>query len=165
MRPVPEYDPRSWLLKALRETAHAMESLIWELDDDTLDRRPAEDEWSCRELAGHMCEMERRYIERLERIVHDDDPPIDAFDADSIELDRDGGWQSVFDYMDDFAVQRRQSVYLLWSLDHSDWDRRGVHPYLGPLTITQIAREMNEHDLAHLWQLRRLCDRFQPATV
>jgi hypothetical protein len=24
---------------------------------------------------------------------------------------------------------------------------------------------MNEHDLAHLWQLRRLCDRFEAASV
>jgi hypothetical protein len=71
----------------------------------------------------------------------------------------------VFDLMDEFAVQRRQSVYLLWSLDPDDWERRGVHPYLGPLTIMQVAREMNEHDLAHLWQLRRLCDRFEAAPV
>jgi hypothetical protein len=56
-------------------------------------------------------------------------------------------------------------VYLLWSLDESDWERAGIHPYLGPLTITQVAREMNEHDLAHLWQLRRLCDAFEVASV
>jgi hypothetical protein len=165
MRPVPEYDAKSWLLKALRETAHAMESLLWDLDDDALDRRPADDEWSCRELVTHMCEMERRYIQRLERIVRLDEPHIDAFDADSAVPDDDADEQSAFDVMDEFAVQRRQAVYLLWSLDDADWQRRGVHPYLGPLTITQVAREMNEHDLAHLWQLRRLCDRFQPASV
>jgi DinB family protein len=166
MRPVPEYDAKSWLLKALRETAHAMESLLWNLDDDdALERRPDEDEWSCKELAAHMGEMERRYIERLERIVRMDEPRVTAFDSDSIDQrpvrDSDG----VFDLMDEFSVLRRQSVYLLWSLDEDDWERRGVHPYLGPLTITQVAREMNEHDLAHLWQLRRLCDRFAPASA
>jgi hypothetical protein len=164
MRPVPEYDARSWLLKALRETAHAMESLLWNLDDDVLDRRPDADEWSCREVASHMCEMERRYNQRLERMVRQDEPRIDAFDSDSIEpSSRDG--DSPFDLMDEFAVLRRQSVYLLWSLDPEDWDRRGIHPYLGPLTLMQVAREMNEHDLAHLWQLRRLCDRFEAASV
>ncbi|HZP56414.1 MAG TPA: DinB family protein [Dehalococcoidia bacterium] len=164
MRPVPEYDPKSWLLKALRETAHAMESLLWNLDDAALDRRPEEGEWSCRDLASHMTEMERRYIDRLERMVRLDEPQIDAFDGDSIERAPVED-ESVFDLMDEFSVLRRQSVYLLWSLDDRDWDRRGVHPYLGPMTITQVAREMNEHDLAHLWQLRRLCDRFEPASV
>jgi hypothetical protein len=165
MRPVPEYDAKSWLLKALRETAHAMESLLWDLGDDALSRRPSEDEWSCKELVGHMCEMERRYIARLERIVRLDEPHIDAFDADTALREEPADEQHVFDVMDEFAVQRRQLVYLLWSLDDADWERRGVHPYLGPLTITQVAREMNEHDLSHVWQLRRLCDRFQPAAV
>jgi DinB superfamily len=165
MRPVPEYDPKSWLLKALRETAHAMESLIWDLDDDALDRPPADGEWSCAELIRHMGEMERRYIDRLERMARLDSPAIEAFDADSIADDCADDEQGVFDLMDEFAVQRRQSVYLLWSLDPDDWEREGVHRYLGPLTIMQVAREMNEHDLAHLWQLRRLCDRFETAPV
>jgi hypothetical protein len=165
MRPVPEYDPKSWLLKALRETAHAMESLIWDVDDDALDRRPPDGEWSCTQLIRHMCEMERRYIDRLERMARMDSPQIEAFDADSIADGADDADDAVFDLMDEFAVQRRQSVYLLWSLDPDDWERRGVHPYLGPLTIMQVAREMNEHDLAHLWQLRRLCDRFEAAPV
>jgi len=165
MRPVPEYDAKSWLLKALRETAHAMESLLWNLDDDALDHRPEDGEWSCRELVSHMCEMERRYIDRLERMVRMDEPQIGAFDADSIDQPEPPEESAVFDLMDEFSVQRRQAVYLLWSLDAEDWERRGIHPYLGPLTVTQVAREMNEHDLAHLWQLRRLCDRFETASV
>jgi hypothetical protein len=170
MRPVPEFDPKSWLLKALRETAHAMESLLWNVEDDAVDRRPADDEWSCLDLVSHMTEMERRYIERLERMVRLDDPRIDAFDGDTIEAEMpvDGATridERAFDLMDEFGVLRRQSVYLLWSLDDRDWERTGEHPYLGRLTITQVAREMNEHDLAHLWQLRRLCDRFEAASV
>jgi hypothetical protein len=164
MRPVPEYDAKSWLLKALRETAHAMESLLWNLDDDAFARRPSEDDWSCCELALHMCEMERRYVDRLERMVRLDEPRIDAFDADSVDATPPDS-ASVFDMMDEFGVLRRQSVYLLFSLDDADWERRGMHPYLGPMTVTQVAREMNEHDLAHLWQLRRLCDRFEAASV
>jgi hypothetical protein len=165
MRPVPEYDAKSWLLKALRETAHAMESLLWSIDGDELVRRPEEGEWSARELVVHVSEMERRFVEWLERIVRLDEPKIGAFDADSIELPDADGTDAVFDVMDDFAERRRQAVYLLWSLDEADWQRRGVHPYLGPMTLTQVAREMNEHDLAHLWQLRRLCDRFEAASV
>ncbi len=165
MRPIPEYDAKSWLLKALRETAHAMESLLWNVEDSAAGCRPEEDEWSCKELAAHMVEMERRYIDRLERMVRLDEPRIDPFDADSIDMQPLAEDVSVFDLMDEFAVLRRQSVYLLWSLDDTDWHRRGIHPYLGPMTITDAAREMNEHDLAHLWQLRRLCDRFETASV
>jgi hypothetical protein len=165
MRPVPEYDAKAWLLKAMRETAHAMESLIWELDDDALDRRPEPDEWSCKELVGHMCGMERRYTDWLERIVRMDDPALVPFDGESVESATPLDETLTYDLMDDFGVQRQQTVYLLWSLDRDDWERRGRHPYLGEMSITRIAREMNEHDLAHLWQLRRLCDRFEAASV
>ncbi len=162
MRPVPEYDAKAWLLKALRETAHAMESLIWNVDDAALDRRAEPDEWSCRELAAHMAHMERGYARWLERIVGAEDARIDAFDGDS-EDPLANHLDDAFDLTNAFAEQRQQAVYLLWSLDAEDWERRGIHPYLGPLTVTQVARQMNEHDLAHLWQLRRLCDRFAAA--
>jgi DinB family protein len=165
MRPVPEYDPKAWLLKAMRETAHAMESLIWELDEDALERRPDPDEWACNELLSHMLEMERRYCQWLEQIVRADNPQLAAFDGDSIEPEVPLNETSAFELMDEFGVLRQQSVYTLWSLESSGWERKGDHPYLGPLSITRIAREMNEHDLSHLWQLRRLCDRFQGASV
>jgi len=116
-------------------------------------------------LVVHMAEMERRYVGWLERIARLDEPKIDAFDADSVEMAERDRPASPFDVMDEFAVLRRQAVYLLWSLDDLDWERRGIHPYLGPLTLMQVAREMNEHDLAHLWQLRRLCDRLEAASV
>jgi hypothetical protein len=165
VRPVPEYDAKRWLLKALRETAHAMESLLWNVDDDVLGRRPRDDEWSCKELINHMTEMERRYIDWLESIVRLDEPAIPAFDGDSIEPLTPVEQQDVFDTMDEFSTLRRKSVYLLWSLDDADWNRRGIHPYVGPLSVTQVAREMNEHDLSHLWQLRRLCDVFEALSV
>jgi hypothetical protein len=162
MRPVPEYDPKSWLMKALRETAHAMESLLWSIDDDSHEETPADGEWSCAQLTAHMAEMERHYLERLERMVRLDEPRIAAFDADSIGCADD---VSLYEAMDDFSERRQQTVYLLYGLDDGDWRRTGTHPYLGPLTVMEVAREMNEHDLSHLWQLRRLCDRLSVASV
>jgi hypothetical protein len=165
MRPVPEYDPKAWLMKALRETAHAMEALIWEFDEDILDGAALGTEWGPRELLLHMAEMERRYVERLETVVRLDAPKITAFDADSIEARGEYADANTFELMDEFSSHRQRCVYLLWSLDEADWERVGVHPYLGEISVLQTAREMNEHDLSHLWQLRRSCDRFAAAAV
>ncbi len=162
MRPVPEYDPKSWLMKALRETVHAMESLLWSIDDDAHEEPSGDGEWSPVQLVTHMAAMECHYLERLERIVRLDAPRITAFDADSVECGDD---VSIYDAMDDFSDRRRQTVYLLYGLDDGDWRRTGIHPYLGPLTVMHVAREMNEHDLSHLWQLRRMCDRLSLASV
>jgi hypothetical protein len=165
MRPVPEFDSKRWLLKALRETAHAMESLLWDIDAGRAHERPAGGEWSCADLVDHMAAMERRYLERLELMIAEDEPRIAAFDGDSIAADRTESLPDAFEALDDFGSLRQHTVYLLWSLDDGDWLRRGVHPYLGPLTVQQVAREMNEHDLSHLWQLRRICDALSVAAV
>jgi hypothetical protein len=37
-----------------------------------------------------------------------------------------------------------------------DFERTAVHPYRGEVTLGQIARELAQHDLEHLWQVRRL---------
>jgi hypothetical protein len=167
MRPVPQYDAKNWLLKALRETSHAMESLLWDLDERLLHEQGVGEEWGAAELLRHMAAMERRQGDRLEAMVRLDAPRIRAFDADSIDAegrpeDNCGGpWEA----LEEFGSLRQQSVYLLWSLDDADWGRKGIHPYLGPLTVLQVAREINEHDLAHLWQLRRLCDSLSTASV
>ena len=162
MRPVPEYDAKSWLMKALRETAHAMESLLWSIDDDSYEDPPADGEWSSAQLIAHMAAMERHYLERLQRMVRLDAPRIAAFDADSVECEDP---LSLYEAMDDFSERRQQTCYLLYGLDDGEWHRTGIHPYLGPLTVMEVAREMNEHDLSHLWQLRRLCDQLSVASV
>jgi hypothetical protein len=41
-------------------------------------------------------------------------------------------------------------------LSEDEWQRTGVHPYRGRVSIYDIAREMHEHDLEHLYQARRL---------
>ena len=167
MRPVPEYDQKAWLLKALRETSHAMEALIWDADDMLLDDIGASaalgEEWSVRDVAAHMALMEQSFAERLEAIISlsvtQREVHIAAFDADKLEAPDHWAGLGPLELMEEFGAHRQRSVYLLWSLDEEDWELTGTHPYLGPLTVLQCAREMNEHDLSHLWQLRRLCDR------
>ena len=41
-------------------------------------------------------------------------------------------------------------------LDEDDWERCGVHPYRGEISIHAIVRSLHEHDLEHLYQARRL---------
>lgn len=154
-RPV-RRDDSQWLLKALHEAAGELENQLWGLSEDELCWRPAEDEWCLKEIAGHLRDCEERYLQRLRLVTELDEPEIPAFDADSIVPERDYRDLDLYDVLESFASLRRRTTSLLWTLDPQDWERRGIHPYLGSLTITQIVREMNEHDLSHLWQARRL---------
>jgi hypothetical protein len=86
----------------------------------------------------------------------DDQSELPARDVDALPLERDYRSADVRELLRAFAGLRRQTHRLLWSLAPEDWGRCGRHPYRGEVTIAQIARELAEHDLGHLWQARRL---------
>src|SRR3972149_6089676 len=77
-----EYDEPRWLLKALREAAHELESQLWGLDEDDLRWRPSDDAWSLKEIAAHLRDCEEHFIESLEAIASRDRPRLRSGRAD-----------------------------------------------------------------------------------
>jgi hypothetical protein len=155
-RPVPEYDESRWLLKALRETAHELESQLWGLDEDDLRWRPSDDALCLKEIAAHLRDCEAHFLRTLETIALEDVPCVAAFDADGLLLDRDYRHSDVYESLEELERLRHRSVSLLWQLAEDEWERSGIHPYLGPVTIARLAREQSQHDLEHLWEARRV---------
>jgi hypothetical protein len=151
-----EHDEPRWLLKALREAAHELESQLWGLDEDDLRWRPEDDAMSLKEIAAHMRDCEEHFAESLAVIVRDDRARICAFDADALVLDRDYRQVDLYEALERFESLRGDVAGLLWSLEPKDWERTGQHTYRGAVSVLQLAREQNEHDLEHLWQARRL---------
>lgn len=149
-----EFDEPSWLLKALREAAHELESQLWGLDEEELRRRPSDDAMSLIEIAAHLRDCEEYFLSTLALIFSNDEPRIRAFDADALVLERDYLSADLYEVLEQFESLRQRSVRLLWMED--DWSRAGVHPYRGAVTAGQLVREQSEHDLEHLWQARRL---------
>jgi hypothetical protein len=161
-RPAPEYDETRWVLKALREAAQELESQLWGLDEGGLRRRPSDDDLSLKEIAGHLRDCEEHLLECLELIVYGENPRLPAFDADILLLEKDYREIDLYEAMERFEYLRHRSVNLLWSLEGDDWERTGSDPYRGVVSIAQLAREQNEHDLEHLWQARRVREAVAP---
>jgi len=145
-----------WVLKALREAGEELIDQFHGLADKELRWRPQDDEWSLKEIAGHLRDNEELALEQMSLIASDEDPLLPARDVDALPLEADYRSGDVKELLSAFAGLRRQTHRLLWSLALEDWGRCGRHPYRGEVTIAQIARELAEHDLGHLWPARRL---------
>jgi hypothetical protein len=130
-----------WVLKALREAGEELIDQFRGLAD--------------RELR-HLRDNEELALEQMSLIASDEDPLLPARDVDALPLEADYRSGDVKELLGAFAGLRRQTHRLLWSLAPEDWGRCGRHPYRGEVTIAQIARELAEHDLGHLWPARRL---------
>ncbi len=147
---------RRWLLKAVREAAGEVFQQFRGLDDASLRWRPRDDEWCLKEIAAHMRDAELMYQRQIEAIAHYRSGllPYEAVDVLPSETPyRD---MPLRDFLWDYEAAREETVWLLYTLDEDDWSREGEHPYRGTVSLYDIARELHEHDLEHLFQARRL---------
>jgi hypothetical protein len=151
-----EYSSQHWMLKALHEAAEELQSQLLGLSEEDLCRRPAPGEWSLKEIAAHIRDAEACFLERLRLIAGEDEPDLPDIDVDAYVLERDYQTLDLYEVLQEFAQLRQRSSSLLWSLEPFEWESEGLHPYRGRLSVMQVARDMNEHDLGHLWQVRRL---------
>jgi hypothetical protein len=151
-----EYSSQQWMLKALHEAADELQSQLLGLSEEDLCRRPAPGEWSLKEIAAHLRDAEDCFLERLRLIASQGEPHLPDVDVDAHVAERDYQSLDLHEVLLELSLLRQRSAGLLWGLEPSDWEREGLHPYRGRLSIMQVARDMNEHDLGHLWQVRRL---------
>lgn len=155
---------RRWLLKAIRESGGEIEAQIVALDSEVLRWRATDDDWCLLELMGHLADAERLYVDRLRRILSDFEPNLRDIDIESWPRERDYASGSVRAFARVFALERSETVMLLWSAGPSEWERGGEHPFRGRLTLGDVARDINRHDLEHLWQARRLVRHYEDAS-
>lgn len=154
-------DP-SFLLKALGEAAGELARGFAGIRERDL-LVPAgwpDDGWCLLAVPYHLVEVERGVQEQIATIVstRGGEPPIRHVDFDDIPFREDYGEAEVEDLLDELHFLRRRTTYLLWELGDRDWQRAGEHPYRGRVTVVEIARETYQHDLEHLWQVRRMMD-------
>ncbi len=152
-------DP-SFLLKALSEASGELRRSFHGLTRRQL-RVPAagvDEGWRLKAIPFHMRETERIALDQYRMILAFPASEIEHNDLDDIPFEEDYRDEDAEELLEEFHYLRRESSYLLWDSSPADWARSGVDPYRGHLTVLQIAREMYQHDLEHLWQARRMID-------
>ena len=148
--------PKDGVLKALREAGNSLLSELYGLDEDELRWRPGEGEWSLKEIAAHLRDAEELALAQLNAFVSSPSAPLPAWDVDLLPQERDYQGEEIARLLASFRGTRRETTYLLWGLTEADWQGSAEHPYRGAVTLGEIARELAQHDLEHLWQVRQL---------
>lgn len=144
---------RRWLLKALREAADELVGELYDLDPAAAAWRPSEDEWSLLEVAAHLRSSDELALAQLQHLSAGEATPLPVWDVETPAAP--AGAVSLHSLLRAFLYARQRTSLLLWELTPTQWTRQGLHPYRGPISLGQIARDLAEHDLEHLWQVRR----------
>lgn len=158
-------DP-SFLLKALGEASGELQRAFYGLHPRELTRqgRGMDDGWCLQAIPFHMRETERGFAAQFQAMLDRREPEILHVDVDDIPFPEDYEDTDEDEVLEEFHYLRRRTTYLLWDISERDWERGGIHPYRGRVTVLQLAREMYQHDLEHLWQARRMIEALAGAT-
>lgn len=151
-----ESDTSGWVLKALRECSNIIVRELLVLDEDALRWSPGEGEWCLKEIAAHLRDAEQLALRQMNAITEGRRGPLPTWDIDLLPAERDYRSADLGDLLSELRDLRQETTYLLWGIDEPDWQAAGEHPFRGPVTIETLARELAQHDLEHLAEVRRV---------
>ncbi len=145
-------------MELLSRTPATLNALLRNLPSLWVRNNEGDGTWSAFDIVGHLIVGERTdWMPRLRIILEQGESrPFDRFDRlAQFQQSKD---KSLEDLLDEFADLRKENLAALRALNlrKEDLDRRGRHPALGPVTLSQLLATWAAHDLTHLHQLSRV---------
>jgi len=142
----------------LARTPAALNSLLRDLPDAWTMRNEGADTWTVYDVVGHLTYGEKAdWLPRVKMILeYGDSRSFVPFNRLG-QIEATQG-KNLPELLDEFARLRSENLNQLRSLDlkPEDLDRRGRHPSLGAVTLSQLLATWAGHDLTHLHQLSRI---------
>ena len=117
---------------------------------------PQPGKWSAMEIACHLRDADRLYAERVTKMAFSERPSFWVMDnarvAHALRY-REAEPRAV---LKEHRRRREELVSLLRALPPAAWQRTGVHPKRGELTIEALAHFIADHDDGHIGRLAAL---------
>jgi DinB superfamily len=141
----------------LSRTPAALNALLRDLPDTWTLKNEGEETWSPFDVLGHLIHGERTdWMPRAKMIMEfGEGRSFEPFDRWAQERESQG--KSLSQLLDEFAKLRTDNLQELrvLNLQPADFDRRGRHPALGIVTMSELLSAWAGHDLTHLHQISR----------
>jgi hypothetical protein len=148
-------------LPLLRRTPTVVRALLLDLPGSWIEATEGPGTWSPFDVVGHLIHGERTdWMPRVEHMLrHGDAVAFPAFDREAMFAASKG--LSLRELLDTFGRLRAANLDRLAALGLTDADlaRRGRHPELGVVTLSQHLATWVAHDLSHVGQVVRVMAR------
>jgi len=145
-------------LSLLARTPAVFDALLRDLPEIWTLRNEGDKTWNAFDIVAHLIHGERTdWMPRARMVLHSGEAqtfvPFDRWGHV-----RESQGKSVGQLLDEFARLRSANLGELraWNLRAEDLERRGRHPALGVVTLSQLLATWAAHDLTHLHQVSRV---------
>jgi hypothetical protein len=145
-------------LALLARTPPALDALLRDLPETWTLRNEGENSRCAFDVVGHLIHGERTdWMPRAKMVLRfGETQSFEPFDRWAQARESQG--KSLEQLLDEFARLRSENLRELRALNlrPEDLDRRGRHPALGVVTLSQLLATWAVHDLTHLHQISRV---------
>ncbi|MGE5083426.1 MAG: DinB family protein [Acidobacteriota bacterium] len=145
-------------ISLLARTPATLDALLRDLPEELTMRNEGGNTFNAFDVLGHLIHGERTdWMPRAKRILEfGESRAFDRFDRRAQERESQG--KSLPQLLDELARLRAENLAELRALNltEQDLNRRGLHPELGTVTLSQLLATWAAHDLTHLHQISRI---------
>ena len=144
------------IIEALKHLPDNVEAETRGVGEAVLRFRPGENEWSIKEIVGHLRDAAEVWHKRVYTTASLTDPRFPSWDGEAWVRDRFYAEADLRHMIDDMREWRLKTVEVL--VHAVDWTRLGQHGDIGRRSLKQWAEYMIEHEAGHLASIRALKD-------
>ncbi|MGI8927089.1 MAG: DinB family protein [Tepidiformaceae bacterium] len=121
-----------------------------------LNRRPHGDDWSARDVIIHLADSELVAAVRFRLVIAEEAPLLPAYDEGNWKRRLHYLWRSPEAALSLFQQTRFSSAEMLRQCSAPAWERTGLHPTFGVLTLEALLARGVDHIDQHVAQLAAL---------
>ena len=143
------------ILQQFESATHAFCDYARAIPADKVLTSPKPGEWSHAYVIHHLADSDAQFAVRFINLLSVDTPGIVPFDEDSFPgaLHYDG--RNVETSLAAIEASCAHMVEILKQLSPEEWNRTGLHPERGVLTLSDLLQLTTNHRVGHLDQLKQ----------
>lgn len=144
------------LLQRLANAPGRLAELTRGVPDATLRRKAPNGGWSMVQNACHLRDVEQLFLSRFIKMAYQVKPQLCMMENDRVAARRAYDRADLVGVLADFERLRSDTLALLRALPHPVWQRTGIHPKRGEVSIHGLATLLAGHDGSHLDRIAEL---------
>ena len=151
------------LLERFRRGAELVAVVTTGAAGPELDFSPGPQQWTVRQIVGHLADSEIVTADRLRRVIAEENPTLMAMDEKAWAEKLDYGRRRFSQMVETFRRIRAENFELLNGLAEETFQRPGTHSERGQVTLLDLLRIYTEHGENHARQIRTVRDAYKQA--
>jgi hypothetical protein len=145
-------------IEVLERTPEVLKALLSGLHEDWTQNNEGPDTFSPFDVVGHLIHGEKTdWRPRINRILeHGQEKAFDPYDRFAQYTESKG--KTLAQLLDEFDALRSQNMewFRSLSLNETEFEKKGMHPVLGNVTLRNLLATWVIHDLTHIAQIARV---------